>query len=706
MSTLRLTLFSSLLSVLVVLHPLGLSAAPAASYGGWQAAWSPDGKQIAYISGLPHSSSNIWIMNADGSGSRQLSKRGAYNPIWTPDGRQIIFQSDRGFGPRYYCRSADGAGDEKTFDLLPPGSGSAVWSPDGKKIVYALSEDSKEKTIVVDQATGNRRELRSELAAREFCWSPDSKKLAIVTGEVVGDSLLLYDLATDKFEHTYHGYCSAPSFSPDGTILAFAAPISKNRHKLVATITNEKKEVKFTVSEFDGKSLSWSRDGSTLLFASATEGQQSRLWTASADGKKFRPMGAAYKWACHPQYSPSGDRVLFEAVSKSSYSSDLYVCKSNGSNVRRLTTTSSSSWQPQWCGASKLAVMTDAGFHARVVLIDMENGQKTPISAFLLQQGCKMSSSPDGNTVALVQGSQIAVVSLTPKLSIPRLIVSSPYPTAGSWAPDNKTFYFVDVRKNGLGISAIDVESKKRTQLTPSVGTKPPQPESEAPAARVVQGATRSIPGGGEETVPAAGQKDQAGAQTPVQTVDLCPSASPDGKTVVFVRGTDIWAIGADGSNERLLAKSDAGKSDDVAFPCWSKDGSMIMFQLQRRMDNAYALELWTLNSDGTDVRRAFQAPTDNQFDVYGQDSTNPPQLTADGKSAILTLVGDSGLPELWLVDLGSGKPKQLTASGATLPSLSPDGKRLAYTSEEAGQERISVLDMATGVSTEVKVDR
>ena len=51
-------------------------------------------------------------------------------------------------------------------------------------------------------------------------------------------------------------------------------------------------------------------------------------------------------------------------------------------------------------------------------------------------------------------------------------------------------------------------------------------------------------------------------AQAP--TVDICPAASPDGRTVVFVRNRELWAIDASGGNERLLAKPDTGSNDMV----------------------------------------------------------------------------------------------------------------------------------------------
>jgi TolB protein len=80
-------------TVSVVSHPAS---------GTWdtEAAWSPDGKKIAFGCNFSPSAtvgrSDICIMNADGSGRRILSRQdGAAEWVtWAPDGTRIAFQSD------------------------------------------------------------------------------------------------------------------------------------------------------------------------------------------------------------------------------------------------------------------------------------------------------------------------------------------------------------------------------------------------------------------------------------------------------------------------------------------------------------------------------------------------------------------------------------------------------------------------------------
>jgi Tol biopolymer transport system component len=62
-----------------------------------QPVWSADGKQLAFTSGGSADDSQIWIVNADGSGKRRLtaavSKQWDTDPTWSADGQRIVFAS-------------------------------------------------------------------------------------------------------------------------------------------------------------------------------------------------------------------------------------------------------------------------------------------------------------------------------------------------------------------------------------------------------------------------------------------------------------------------------------------------------------------------------------------------------------------------------------------------------------------------------------
>lgn len=123
--------------------------------------FSPDGSMIVYRAWHPQDSAGLadyqallasglvrpsrmelWVMNADGSGRRQVTQLGGANfaPFFHPDGRRIIFASNhqdpsaRNFD--LFMMGIDGEGlvqitTNGTFDGFP------MFSPDGTKLVFA-----------------------------------------------------------------------------------------------------------------------------------------------------------------------------------------------------------------------------------------------------------------------------------------------------------------------------------------------------------------------------------------------------------------------------------------------------------------------------------------------------------------------------------------------------------------------------------------
>jgi len=97
--------------------------------------WSPDGNQIAFWSGYETERGNIWLMNADGSGRRQLTFEGdtynSDNPNWSPDGRHIIFESNHGdlAGVKTWIMKADGS-DRRILLPRAYGIGRRPWKAD------------------------------------------------------------------------------------------------------------------------------------------------------------------------------------------------------------------------------------------------------------------------------------------------------------------------------------------------------------------------------------------------------------------------------------------------------------------------------------------------------------------------------------------------------------------------------------------------
>jgi Tol biopolymer transport system component len=91
---------------------------------------------------------NLWVMNADGSGKRQVTfKPGAsFAPYFTPDGKQLIYSSNwetpRGRNFDLYLVNLSG-GEPEPVTRDPEFDGFPMFSPDGKWLVFASNRGGK-----------------------------------------------------------------------------------------------------------------------------------------------------------------------------------------------------------------------------------------------------------------------------------------------------------------------------------------------------------------------------------------------------------------------------------------------------------------------------------------------------------------------------------------------------------------------------------
>jgi Tol biopolymer transport system component len=170
--------------------------------GGGQLSWSPDGALIAYMrfEGC-YRCSDIWVMNADGSGQRKLATTGR-RPVFSPDGTRVAISN----APMLAVDLAGG--------VAVPGSGAYVtWSPRGTYIAYTSNG-----LWIENLETGVLRKV-SKFLGQKPAWSPDGKMIA--GGAGLSDTLAVVRARDGShFTRLRHSNIDggAPTWSPQGLV--------------------------------------------------------------------------------------------------------------------------------------------------------------------------------------------------------------------------------------------------------------------------------------------------------------------------------------------------------------------------------------------------------------------------------------------------------------------------------------------------------
>jgi Tol biopolymer transport system component len=287
-------------------------------------AWSPDGRSIAFVSSrdrhqrmqpgrrTPPEQSDIYVMNADGSRKRKLTRDRAFDdyPTWSPDGRRIAFVRGRLHGnPRpgrdvrrwylydLYVVNADGSGLRRLTLRVPEGTpettgprkgGQLVWSPDGRTIYFG-------RYLVRTDGSGARRLPYIPLTA---VWSPDGRQIAFARPRGrTGPGPCCYSSHSDIYVMNADGsgtrklthnarYNAEPALSPDGRKIAFRSTRNGNRDIYVMNADGSGKR-NLTRHPAQDVRPSWSPDGRRIAFVSDRDGRlEAHVMNADGSGQR------------------------------------------------------------------------------------------------------------------------------------------------------------------------------------------------------------------------------------------------------------------------------------------------------------------------------------------------------------------------------------------------------------------------------------
>ena len=319
---------------------------------------SPDGKKVVYTVAyysVPENKSNreVFVMNADGSDNKQITKTGfAENEaVWIKGGTKIAFLCNESGSSQLWDMNPDGWDRKRLCDFDKDIEGFA-FSPDEKKVLFISQvktvNSTADKYPDLDKATGviitdlmykhwdewvttaphpfvadfDGKSISNPVDVMEgelfespmkpfggieqLAWNTTSDKIAYTSRKKTGkeyaistnSDIYVYDLNTKQTTNITEenkGYDTNPTYSPDGKSIAWLSmerdgyEADQNRLMVMNLETGEKT---FVSKDFDSNvdSYCWSADCKRIYFTGVWHGESQVYQIDLANGNKITPL--------------------------------------------------------------------------------------------------------------------------------------------------------------------------------------------------------------------------------------------------------------------------------------------------------------------------------------------------------------------------------------------------------------------------------
>ena len=364
-------------------------------------AWSPSGRDLAFLRRTPDGNIDLVIAGTDGSNPRVVLKGDSQyaflrDPAWSPDGLELAVVRGSGgiAGEIWLVPAVGGAPHQAMFDPAEVFSDSPAYTADGLGIVHSSNRGGATNVWFYPRRGG----LPVRLTAGP---GPDAAPTVAADGTIAfinsrwRNSLDIHDLVTGATRTlaTHSPYMWGPSFSPDGSDVAFSRSEVDGSWHLWRIPASGGTPQRLTDTGSGEVYSRYARDGSVILFH--TWSTPRRIGRVARTGGAPTMIGFGEGSDAYPDLSPDGGSVAFTRTDRSA--ERIYVGPTSGGSARLLT--ESPGAVPKWSPDGKRIVFAaNRGYYGGIFVVNADGTNLRRLS----DAGGWPVWWPDGTRIALI----------------------------------------------------------------------------------------------------------------------------------------------------------------------------------------------------------------------------------------------------------------------------------------------------------------